>query len=136
MKGRKDCKFKLYAYNDQLFRTKNDGIPRPERLGLDAVIDRATILIEIESDLLLKWGSFNKLNMIATRYEPFVNLKGMPQITLLTLDNLTAEEQAYVINGMLRYTATGFVRKFAKRGMDVSFGRTWLHSEMERLPID
>ena len=127
---------KLYSYNDLLFRTKDDGIPRPERPGLDAVIDRPSILVEIESDILLKYGSFNRLNLIAEKYKPFAGLKGMPQVTLLALDNLTAEEQAYVINRMLRYTATGFVREFAKRGMDVSSGRTWLHSEMERLPID
>lgn len=124
---------KLYAYNDQLFRTEDDEIPRPD---LDAVIERPAILIDIESDLLLKWGSFDKIAKIAAKYDVLADIKGMPQVILLTLDNLTAEEQAYVINRMLRYTATGFVREFAKRGMDESSGRTWLRSEMERLPID
>ena len=104
--------FKLYANNDQLFRTEDDGILRPDT---DAVVDRPTILIDAENDLLLKWGGYDKVSMIAAKYESLAGIEGMPQVTLFQLNQLTAEEQAYVINRMLRYSASGFVRNFAEQ---------------------
>lgn len=124
--------FKLYANNDQLFRTEDDGILRPDT---DALIDRPTILIDTENDLLLKWGSFDNVAKIAKRYEPYVGVKSMPQVTLVQLNELTAEEQAYVINRMCHYTASNFVRSFAEQGTSVS-GKDWLKTEMKRLPLD
>ena len=124
--------FKVYANNDQLFRTEDDGILRPD---IDALVDRPTVLIDIESDLLLKWGSFDNVAKVAKQYEPFAGIENMPQVALFQLNSLTAEEQAYVINRMLRYTASNFVRNFAEQGTDVS-GKDWLKAEMEQLPLD
>lgn len=122
----------LYAANNQLFRTEDDGI---RRLDLDAVVDRPAILIDAESDTLIKWGSFSKIEEIARKYESFTGIEGLPQVTLFQLNQLTAEEQAYIINRMLRYTASGFVQEFAKMSTNLTAGRDWLHSEMERLPV-
>ena len=124
--------FNLYANNDQLFRTEDDGVLRPDT---DALVDRPAILIDAENDLLLKWGSFNNVAKVAKQYEPFAGIENMPQVALFQLNQLTAEEQAYVINRMLRYTATNFVRNFAEQGTGVS-GKDWLKAEMERLPLD
>lgn len=125
-------KIKLYANNDQLFRTEDDGILRPDT---DAMIDRPTILIDAENSLLLKWGSFDNVAKVAKTYEPFAGVEGMPQVSLLQLNQLTAEEQAYVINRILRYTASSFVRNLMEQGTSVS-GKDWLKAEMERLPLD
>lgn len=125
-------KLKLYANNGQLFRTEDDGILRPDT---DAVIDRPTILIEAENNLLLKWGSFDSVAKVAKTYEPFAGVEGMPQVSLLQLNQLAAEEQAYVINRMLRCTDSNFIRNLVGQGASTS-GKDWLKAEMERLSLD
>ena len=98
-------------------------------------IDTPAVLIDVVNDTLLKFGEYDALQQYfdatMTAYSAIgINI----DIKLVNISTLNPDEQCYVVNRMLNYTLSGFVKEFAaKLGAKDSFD--WLHNEMQRVVI-
>lgn len=105
----------------------------------DCIVEQPAVLINIGDDTLHKWGNVNKLEHSFERYYKSVALvegeeTAQTNIRLITLSNLTAEQQSYVINRMAEHTLSGFVREFAHHALHDPDCIDWLNKEMVSFP--
>ena len=101
----------------------------------DIPIKTLGIIIDAVSDSLIKLGEYEEIisyaEYIITAYSK-INVK--TDIRLFKLDNLSLEEQCYIVNRMFNYTQTNFIRNFANN-CNSNNGIDWLHNEMQRVKI-
>lgn len=98
-------------------------------------IGKPAILVDVSGDSLLKFGEFELVSKIAEKLKPAFDATQISNdIKVLDLKNLSVDEQVYVVNRMLEYTASGFIPKFVNKSTDINF-KDWLKSEMERVVI-
>ncbi len=97
---------------------------------------RPAVLIHGPDDMILKYGDYDALIPALKMYEKSYQSLGdsASGLKLVALDALTAEEKCYVINRMMNYTASGFVKAFSEHICDPD-GVEWLYAEMERVPV-
>ncbi len=94
----------------------------------NSYINHPAVLVDTEADGIIKYGEAKELAPYLAEYQKVPGLTG---VMLIELGNLSAEEQAYLINRMMNYSASGFVRKFTEKMYSPS-ARKWLQSEMQR----
>ena len=97
------------------------------------IIDKPAVLIDAESDCFHGWGEnadvAKKLDNIAKQSH------GLLKPTMIDLSGLTKEMACYIILRMINYTASGFIKNFAKQAENPD-AIQWLKNEMERVPIE
>ena len=99
-------------------------------------IGNPSILIYGPDDMIMKWGNYDKLQPHFDRYVRSYAAVGeddSTKVQLINLSALTVDEQCYIINRMITYTATGFVEAFAEHIFKPD-ALDWLHAEMQRFP--
>ena len=100
-------------------------------------VEQPTILIDADGDTLLKWGTRSQIEAIyEARKDAYLKLyQDNPQtICLICLDTLAVDEQCYILNRMINYTQSGFVKAFAEHATSPD-AVEWLRAEMERVPF-
>lgn len=127
---------KLFERVFELYRCSVDnGMVFDNEAGV--YVKDPTLLIDADSDILLKWGARTNIEThFAERKKVYFKMyQPNPQtIRLICLDKLSADEQCYVLNRMVNYTQSGFVKAFVEHAR-ASDAMEWLHAEMERVPI-
>ena len=91
-------------------------------------IERPTILIDPEMDMIYAWGKFENISKKQIRFHN----AGIETVAV-ELKHLPKNVTAYIILRMMNYTASGFIRNFYNHRNDID--TTWLLNEMDRLPI-
>lgn len=117
--------YACYVQNNILYNANSDNS-----------IENPSVLIYSPEDMIMKWGDYNKLRPYLDRYVKSYSLVGEDnptKVQLINLSALSADEQCYIINRMVNYTATGFVKAFAEHMLE-SNALDWLHAEMKRFP--
>lgn len=108
----------------------------------DNIIERPAILVSKEDDTIHAYGD---LENVEAKFKRFVTRWNKPcfqdelnDLMLIELSeyHIDREMACYVIRRATEFTATGFIRDFARRLTDGSDVLAWLKSEMERIPID
>ena len=98
-------------------------------------LERPTLLVDIESDTLLAYGSYTDVKARFDKYTgPNVPAELKNNIVMFTFDNLPNQDIIYILRRAINYTASGFVRHLAQKYCEPDF-TDWLKAEMERVPI-
>ena len=103
---------------------------------LNKPINKLTLLIVPEEDTMFKYGEYKNVMAYVPAYErsiKFTNEINNEKSTVctITLENLPIKVQAYVVNRMLMYTLSGFVKSFYDYAMNKpSEMLDWLESQM------
>ena len=95
------------------------------------VFKHPAVLIESESDILIKYG---ELDSLLEYQRSFASVATIVPSLVISLESLTVYQQAYVVNRMMNYTQTGFVKAFAEHILSQDFIE-WLEWEINRVPI-
>ena len=99
-------------------------------------IERPSVFISGEEDLIYRWGSYDILSEMMSQYaEEFKKYSYVMSFEVYELTGLPVEIQWYVINRMMNFTATGFIHDFATNVCEYD-DMEWLKSEMKNVPLE
>lgn len=102
-----------------------------------AIVEKPAILLDKTSGTMHKWGEAGTVRAIYETMSDRMNKAGIEHgLMLVEMDetSMSRDEQAYVINRCVEYTASGFQIKLCEH-LERGDALEWLRSEIIRVPI-